>query len=67
MVNLKENEMGTNQRTIMKRVFMGACGQMLVILRDELSKLDEDAAVEKLQMMFNQVSDYFMKETNRYN
>lgn len=67
MVKLKESEMGATQRTEMKRVFMGACGQMLVMLRDELSKLDEDVAIGKLQAMFDQVGNYFLKETNKQN
>lgn len=67
MVKLKESEMGATQRTEMKRVFMCACGQMLVMLRDELSKLDEDVAIRKLQAMFDQVGNYFLKETNKQN
>lgn len=66
-VGLSESRMGDIQRQEMKRTFIGACGQMLVLLRDELSKLDEDKAIEKMQAMFNQVGNYFMKETNKHN
>lgn len=60
-VKLSESRMGHVQRQEMKRAFMGACGQILVLL-GELSKLDEDMAIEKMQAMSDQVRNYFMKE-----
>jgi hypothetical protein len=40
---------------------------MLILLRDELSKLDEDKAIEKMQDMINQVGEYFLSITNKQN
>jgi hypothetical protein len=66
-VALKEDEMMPLQRKQLRQVFMGACGQMLLLLRDELSLLEEDEAIITMQNMLNQVSDYFLKETNKIN
>ncbi len=37
-VGFKESQMGDTQRVETKRAFMGGCGQMLVILRDDISQ-----------------------------
>ena len=67
LVNLSESNMHPIQKKETKRAFMGACGQMLVLLRDELALLDEDKAVQVLQEMNNEVSNYFLSETNQLN
>lgn len=64
-VDLKERDMHYDQRIQLRQAFFGACGQMLILLRDELSKLDENTAIAILQDMINQVSDYFLQITNR--
>jgi hypothetical protein len=66
-VNLKENEMQPIQRNQLRQTFIGACGQMLILLRDELSEFEEDKAIVIMQNMLNQVSDYFLKENNKIN
>ena len=66
-VALKEVEMMPLQRKQLRQVFMGACGQMLLLLRDEVSELEEDKAIAVMQNMLNQISDYFLKETNKTN
>lgn len=66
-VGLSESRMGDVQKQETKRAFMGACGQMFVLLRDELSKLDEDVAIQKWQAMLNQAKNYFIEETNKQN
>jgi len=66
-VGLKEKNMHPTQRTETKRAFIGACGQMLVLLRDNLGALEENKAVEAMQDMINQTITYFMKETNKLN
>lgn len=55
------------QKTETRRAFMGACGQMLILLRDDLGELEESKAIETMQDMINQVQVYFMKETNKFN
>ncbi len=66
-VGLKEPNMHPVQRTETKRAFIGACGQMLILLRDDLGALEESKAIETMQDMMNQVGNYFMKETNKLN
>ncbi len=63
-VGLKESQMGDTQRVETKRAFMGGCGQMLVILSNDISQLDEDKGIEQLQDMIDQVKA-FWKEQNK--
>lgn len=66
-VGLKETNMHPVQKTETRRAFMGACGQMLILLRDDLGALEESKAIETMQDMINQVQVHFMKETNKFN
>jgi hypothetical protein len=66
-VALKESEMHPEQKKQVRQAFMGACGQMLVLLRDEISKLSEEEAIDKFQDMMNQVGDYFLSLGHRQN
>ncbi|HET6558083.1 MAG TPA: hypothetical protein VFG54_12260 [Prolixibacteraceae bacterium] len=66
-VKLKESQMAPVQRTELKRAFFGACGQMLMLLRDDIGKLEEDEAIKELDGMINQVSDFWLTETKRVN
>lgn len=59
-VALKEEAMHPTQRKQLKEAFYGACGQLLIVFRDELTVIDEDKAVEEIQNMINQVGDYFL-------
>jgi hypothetical protein len=53
----------------MKRAFFGACGQMLILLRDELGdygdKHGEDAASKVLQKMLDQVASFWEGEMQK--
>jgi hypothetical protein len=40
---------------------------LLLLLRDELGALEEEKAIEIMQGMINQVSDYFLKATHKTN
>lgn len=66
-VGLSENKMHPEQKKQLKQTFMGACGQMLLLLRDEVGALEEEKAIETMQGMVNQVSDFFLKETHKTN
>ena len=66
-VKLKESEMSPMQQKETRQAFMGACGIMLIVLRDEVSKFEEDKAIEIMQGMFDQVGEYFLKAANRFN
>lgn len=65
-----ENKMPPDQRREMKRAFMGACGQLLILQRDELAeyadKLGDEAAAKILQNMLKQVDDYWQKEIDEH-
>ena len=66
-VAIKESDMMPVQRKETRQAFMGACGQMIFLFRDDLTKLGENEAVEVMKDMKNQIGDYFMKITNKYN
>ena len=66
-IAISESKMHEVQRKETRQAFMGACGQMIFLLRDEVAALPEDEAIEVLEDMKNQVGDYFMKITNKYN
>jgi hypothetical protein len=61
-VNITEAQMGQVQRVETRRAFMAGCSQMLVLLRDDLTELDEDEAVDSLQDMIDQSADFWKKE-----
>lgn len=46
-----------------KRAFMAACGQMLIIFRDEIGTIEnEEEAVKQMKGLWDQVADYWKKE-----
>ena len=64
---LSESTMHPQQKIQLRQTFFGASGQMLILLRDELSKLEEEKAMETLQDLINQVANFFLAETNKMN
>ena len=51
-----------------KRTFYAAFGQAMLVIRDEVSEIeDEDEAVAAMQDVLNQVQSFFQKESNRVN
>lgn len=66
-VGLKESQMPPIQRKELKRAFMGACGQMLILLRDEVGELDENEALEVYKDLLEQVGKFWLTETKRVN
>lgn len=61
-VALTESKMHPDQRRETRQAFMGACGQMIFLLRDELALLDEDKAIAVLEKMKNEVGNFFIKQ-----
>lgn len=63
---IPENKMPVDQRREMKRAFFGACGQMLILLKDELGdwsdKHGDEAAANVLQNMLDQVQSFWEGE-----
>nr|WP_028666314.1 hypothetical protein [Runella zeae] len=45
-----------------RRAFYGAAGQMLILLRDDLSELPEEEAISKLDSMIIQVEAFWMNQ-----
>lgn len=66
-VALNEAIMPENQKTQLRQAFMGACGQMLMLLRDDVGALSEKDAIDTMQDMINQVLNYFTKAANKNN
>lgn len=66
-VGLSEDRMHSQQKVETKRAFMGACGQMLYLLRDDLTKMPEHEGIETLQSMIEQVTQFWITEQNRNN
>lgn len=66
-VALNEKQMHPEQKKQLRQTFFGACGQMLILLRDDLSNLDESKAIDTMQDMINQVGNYFLSESNKTN
>lgn len=66
-----ENVMPLDQRREMKRAFFGACGQLLIVFKDELVEYSEkngdDAAAAIMQDMLNQVAIFWEKEMVEHN
>lgn len=50
-----------------EKVFYAACGKLLVELRDNVSLLPEDQAVDRMQSMFKEVTTFFDKAVKDYN
>lgn len=67
---LQENKMPEDQRREMKRAFFGACGQMLILMKDELGdysdKYGDAAAAGVLQNMLDQVSNFWKVEMDKH-
>ena len=66
-VALDETTMHPEQRKQLKQTFFGACGQMIIMLRDDVGSLEEDKAVEVLESMKNEVGNFFLKITGKQN
>lgn len=49
-VNMKEESMHPVQRVELKRAFFGAVGQLLLLMRDEISELPEDESLKVLEL-----------------
>lgn len=69
-VGIPKESIPEDQRREMKRSFFGACGQLLILFREELNeyadKHGEIAAANVLQNMTDQVSDYWQKEMDKH-
>lgn len=58
-VKLEESKMHSVQKTKLRETFFAACGQMLLLMSQDLSELEEDKAIEELDNMLKQVQDFW--------
>lgn len=65
--NISEEEMHPVQKKETKQAFFHACGQLLILMRDDVSELEEDKAVETMVDMTNQVSTYILDSLHNKN
>jgi len=63
--NLTEEEMPPTQRKQLKHVFMIASSQMLLLLFDEVFKLEKDQINSTLQNLLDQVNNYVQNELKK--
>lgn len=63
-VKLDPNKIPATQLKETKRAFFGAVGQFLLLLRDDLTGIPEEQAIEALDAMFSQVLDFWIREKN---
>ena len=62
-VGLKESEMHPEQKIQTKQAFYGATGQILLLLRDDMTVYDEDKCIEIMEGLLNEVTQYFLLRT----
>lgn len=67
LMKLPEERMHPTQRVETKRAFMGACGQMLILMRDEIGALSEEEAVKIFEDLLNQVMIFWRGENKQQN
>ena len=64
-VKLDESEMHPVQQVETRRAFMGACGQMLMLFKDELVQIEsEEEAILTYSDLIKQVNIFFKNEIN---
>ncbi|WZL88296.1 hypothetical protein VS868_11885 [Salinimicrobium sp. 3283s] len=62
-VGLDELKMSYIQRLETKRAFYGACGQMLLLFRDNIGTIeDEYTAVTQMEKLFSQVQKFWKEQ-----
>lgn len=66
-MSISERNMHPEQKKQLRETFFGACGQMIILLRDELSALKESEAIEQMQNMLDQIGGYFLSITGKQN
>lgn len=62
---VKEEDMSTVQKTEMKRAFYGACGQMLIHLRDDVSLKSEEEGSQILDSMLDEIGVFWKQEVKQ--
>lgn len=55
--------MAPGQLREMRRVYFGACGHLLALLRDEVAKMPEDDGVVAVADLWTQVGNFWTRES----
>lgn len=67
-VALSEDNMIPIQKQVIKNAFFGACGQMLILLQEDVGGIEkEDDAIKVLQDMKSQVATHFLNQKGEQN
>lgn len=64
-LNMEEPKMHPIQKIQLRQAFMGGCGQIMILMRDEVSELEEMDGIEVLDNMLEQVGEFWTKEMER--
>lgn len=59
-MGLSEETMHPEQKLQIKNTFYGSFGQLLLLMRDEISELEEDKAIDVLGDLLNEVVNHFL-------
>lgn len=62
----KPGELPAVQEIEMSKAFYGSAGQMLLMLRDELSELPEMEAMQKLEGMLSEIGVFWQDKAKEY-
>ena len=62
-IGLHESEMHPEQKIQTKQAFYGAAGQILLLINNDMTELEEDKCIKIVESLINQVSQYFLKRT----
>lgn len=62
-VGLSESQMSEGQRRETKRAFIAGLGAMLILFRNNIPQMGEEKAIETLEKMTKDVSDFFVIES----
>lgn len=64
---LDESKMPAIQKQETRRAFYSGCGHMLMLMLNEVSKLEESEGAKALDDVLNQVGNFWIAETNSHN
>ena len=65
-MKLSEATMHPTQRVQLRQTFMGACGIILLLIRDEFATLSDEDGDRMFTSMIDQVGVYWNKEMDRF-
>lgn len=65
-MSLNEDTMHPLQKSQLKQAFFGACGQMLILFRDDVVTLYDDHSYDVVRGMIDQVGEFFVNEVKNH-